>query len=127
MTRADGIRSGFSCRPKDQALAAAQLVAVLMLLLTLAAVALVSAGAAHHEVAAEPSVSAPVSAFDASADDHDHGNEWTPTPGKRLRPMAGLTVLCALAAPAASTPPGGLVVPSPDERVPSASIEVLRV
>jgi hypothetical protein len=96
-----------------------RLVAMVMLLLTLAAGLLVPAGSAHHHPAApraavvyDQSGVAPI-----SETDHRHGNEWTPTLHRQLRPTGDLAILAVLPArpgpadPAASTTtpstPGG--------------------
>jgi hypothetical protein len=78
--------------------------AAFMLLTALAASLLVSAGSPHHElgahshsiaVAAEPG---DVAAAQPAAHEHQHGNEWAPTLGKRIRPAATIGVVGILTA-----------------------------
>lgn len=81
-------------------------VAVVMTLLVLAAGVLVSAGSEHHRPGASPAaVGGDLAvAHPASEHEHRHGNDWTPSVGKRLRPAADLTVVHV--APAGSDEPG---------------------
>jgi hypothetical protein len=89
------------------------LAVALMLLGMLGAAVLVSAGSAHHRLSA-PVASAtenllvPAAGGDVvhpvSGHRHEHGNDWTPTLGKRLRPAATVAFVGVLPAlPAART------------------------
>ncbi|WP_433375800.1 hypothetical protein ACQPZX_06640 [Actinoplanes sp. CA-142083] len=77
------------------------LAAAFMLLLALGASMLVSAGSPHHErdahTHAVASAAVDVESGGASAQpaahEHEHGNEWVPTLGKRVRPAATTTLL----------------------------------
>ena len=66
-----------------------------MVLFTLAATALASAGSPHHARPAAAGIIAPHTetnvAHAASGHDHKHGNVWAPTLGKCLRPAAAAT------------------------------------
>lgn len=63
--------------------------AAVMLLFLLGASLLVSAGSEHHAGAVVAgSAAVVVDTQPASGHEHHHGNDWTPTLGKRLRPAA---------------------------------------
>jgi hypothetical protein len=66
-----------------------------MVLFTLAATALASAGSPHHARPAAAGIIAPHTetnvAHAASGHDHKQGNVWAPTVGKCLRPAAAAT------------------------------------
>lgn len=110
------------------------LAATVMILLLLAASLLTSAGSAHHARSGEAASAATV--HDAAglrlADQHEHkhGNDWTPTPGKRLRPAAAVTILgVAAARPGTAGPARGATVP-PATALPGlvlTALSVLRV
>jgi hypothetical protein len=106
------------------------LVAVVMMLLTLGATALVSAGSAHHRHpdATAALVTHGVPVADTVGHRHEHGNDWAPTLGKRLRPAT--TVAFAGVVPAARLAPGpGLEHVVSPARVfdPLKTLTVLRV
>jgi hypothetical protein len=69
--------------------------AIVMVLFTLAATALASAGSPHHARPAAAGIIAPHTetnvAHAASGHDHKQGNVWAPTVGKCLRPAAAAT------------------------------------
>ena len=96
----------------------AGLFAVLMMVLTLGAVSLVSAGAEHHVGAAAVETS----------HEHHTGTEWTPTPTQRLRPVADVSGGAIV--PVAGHAPATLdlvVTAGGDSRGDEASSLVLRV
>ncbi|MBO3737686.1 hypothetical protein [Actinoplanes flavus] len=76
------------------------LVAVVMIVVLVAAAALFSAASAHHagdHVYAGHTAVAPVVAHhDETAHEHQHGNEWTPHPVKRLRVAADVVAVAVL-------------------------------
>src|SRR4051794_26136596 len=110
MTRTGHLRARRAVR--DHRISA--LAAAFMLLLTLAASLLVSAGSPHHELGGHAHTAhAPTTAAVAvasgdgasaqpAAHEHEHGNEWAPTLGNRLRPAATATLLGILPARAAA-------------------------
>lgn len=71
--------------------------AAVMLLAFLGATLLVSAGSPHHEHAGPVAVATATVVNEAQASpeshDHQHGNDWSPTLGKRLRPAATVSFL----------------------------------
>jgi hypothetical protein len=83
------------------------LVAVVMIVVLVAAAVLFSAASAHHagdHVHVGHTAVAPVAAHhDETAHEHQHGNEWTPHPGKRLRVAAGVVAVAVL--PVVAPPP----------------------
>jgi hypothetical protein len=92
--RSYGIGRPGHCRPGG-------LVAVIMVVVLVAATALFSAASAHHagdHVQAGHTAVEPVAAHhDETAHEHQHGNEWTPHPVKRLRVAADVVAVAALA------------------------------
>ena len=108
--------------------------AVLMIVFALAASVLVSAGSAHHARPAATSVTtmhgeaAGVSPA-TTGHDHEHGTDWAPTLGKRLRPAAAAAVGTLPARPyEPGTAPDTGTVPTgtaPGDRL--ISVSVLRV
>lgn len=110
------------------------LAAVAMLLFALAASVLVSAGSPHHVQSAATAVTTVHTDADGASPvtghDHEHGTEWAPTLGKRLRPAAAVAVVGALpahldgpGAPFGTTMSPALVAPG-DRLI---SLSVLRV
>lgn len=99
-------------RAEHRAPVPARVVAGVMMLLILAAGVLVPAGSDHHR----PGSASPAAvafggdlavAHPVSGHEHRHGNNWTPSLGKRLRPAADLTVVHV--ATAGSAGPGATV------------------
>ena len=83
--------------------------AAIMLVAFLGATLLVSAGSPHHErTGSVASASATVvNGPEASpaSHDHHHGNDWSPTLGKRLRPVATVSFLGIVPARVPGTEP----------------------
>ena len=101
------------------------LAAVFMLLIALAGNVLVSAGSPHHRPGAASAAGAGVAdymvdttAARPSAHQHHAPNEWTPTPSKRLRPAATVTLLGVL-------PAGASVLALAERRESARAVPVL--
>jgi hypothetical protein len=98
--------------------------AVFMLLLLLAAGLLYSAQSAPHPAPSASAYSAQPEAHSPVVHDHQHGNEWSPLLGKRLRPVSasGVAVVHAPLPPVVTAGPVELFADPPP-----ASNSILRV